>query len=297
MVDFIKIWGYLDNYQKNQLMGSVDFSGSYNIATGESISINSSGKNVSPHLVAYAKNMKIKLYPNGGCQISGSLHKYYNDGKHNFNFFGRSQLSESIQTLSSHLKLDIGDFRLVNIEIGVNIIPPVDSDTIINNAFMYKNKVFENKFHSDEGNYKQASLSDYKVKLYNKRKHYTSQGFYIDTEILRFELKYNVMRTIKDLGVCALNEAESSLDKLKIPLIEAWEHVLMYDQSLDDYLTEKKRLQYSNPNYWIDLKSNNQRSFKRHSNNLKRLHFEINGGVFGELLRSIPEMSNRIVLN
>lgn len=156
---------------------------------------------------------------------------------------------------------------------------------------MYKNKVFENKFHGDEGNYKQASLSDYKVKLY------TGQGFSIDTEILRFELKYNVMRIIKGLGVYALNDVESSLDRLKTPLIEAWEHVLICDQNLDDYLTEKKKLQYSNPNYWIDLKSNNQRSFKHQSNNLKRLHFEINGGVFEELFRSISEMSSRIVLN
>ena len=82
----------------------------------------------------------------------------------------------------------------------MNITPPVDSDIIINNAFMYKNKVFENKFHSDEGNYKQAGLTEYLVKLYNKRKHYTNQGYAIDNETLRFELKYTVMRSINDLA-------------------------------------------------------------------------------------------------
>ena len=39
--------------------------------------------------------MKIKLYPLEWCEVSGSIHKYFNDGKHNFNQFEKSNLIES----------------------------------------------------------------------------------------------------------------------------------------------------------------------------------------------------------
>ena len=177
----------------------------------ETKSRNRSGKEVKPYIEAEAKGMKIKLYTNGRCEIAGSIHKYFNDGKHNFNYFGRKELSQALEELNKHLNINISEFRLSNIEIGVNITPPVDSDIIINNAFMNKNKVFENKFHSDEGNYKQAGLTEYLVKLYNKRKHYTNQGYVIDNETLRFELKYTVMRSINDLGVVYMKDLALSL--------------------------------------------------------------------------------------
>jgi hypothetical protein len=295
MIDFIKIWSYISLEQVSLLKNSVDFMGSYNVTTGESISRNRSGKEVSPFIEAEAKSMKIKLYPNGRCEIAGSIHKYFNDGKHNFNYFGRKELSYALDELNKHLNISVSEFRLSNIEIGVNITPPVDSDIIIDNAFMYKNKVFENKFHSDEGNYKQAGLTEYLVKLYNKRKHYTNQGYKINNETLRFELKYTVMRSINDLGVVCVKDLEKGLESFKKPLMNAWDHILLYDHTIDYYLPEKTRLEYSNPNYWMSLKQTNQRTFKKHSNSLRKLNLIHSKGIYLQTQEAIANMLDRII--
>ena len=295
MIDFIKIWSYINSEEVSLLKNSVDFMGSYNVTTGESISRNRSGNEVNPHIEAKAKGMKIKLYPNGRCEIAVSIHKYFNDGKHNFNYFGRKELSQALEELNKHLNINISEFRLSNIEIGVNITPPVDSDIIINNAFMYKNKVFENKFHSDEGNYKQAGLTEYLVKLYNKRKHYTNQGYVIDNETLRFELKYTVMRSVNDLGVVYVKDLENGLESFKKPLLNAWKNVLLYDHTIDYYLPEKTRLEYSNPNYWMSLKQINQRTFKKHSNNLRKLNLIHSKGIYLQTQEAIANMLDRII--
>ena len=197
--------------------------------------------------------------------------------------------------LNKHLNINISEFRLSNIEIGVNITPPVDSDIIINNAFMYKNKVFENKFHSDEGNYKQAGLTEYMVKLYNKRKHYTNQGYVIDNETLRFELKYTVMRSINDLGVVYVKDLEKGLESFKKPLLNAWDNILLYDHTIDYYLPEKTRLEYSNPNYWMSLKQTNQRTFKKHFNNLRKLNLIHSKGIYLQTQEAIANMLDRII--
>ena len=295
MIDFIKIWSYISSEQVSLLKKSVDFMGSYNVTTGESISRNRSGNEVSPFIEAEAKNMKIKLYPNGRCEIAGSIHKYFNDGKHNFNYFGRKELSYALDELNKHLNINISEFRLSNIEIGVNITPPIDSDIIIDNAFMYKNKVFENKFHSDEGNYKQAGLTEYLLKLYNKRKHYTNQGYKINNETLRFELKYTVMRSINDLGIVYVKDLEKGLESFKKPLMNAWDHILLYDHTIDYYLPEKTRLEYSNPNYWLSLKQTNQRTFKKHSNSLRKLNLIHSKGIYLQTQEAIANMLDRII--
>ena len=160
---------------------------------------------------------------------------------------------------------------------------------------MYKNKVFENKFHSDEGNYKQAGLTEYMVKLYNKRKHYTNQGYKINNETLRFELKYTVMRSINDLGVFCVKDLEKGLESFKKPLLNAWDNILLYDHTTDYYLPEKARLEYSNPNYWMSLKQTNQRTFKKHSNNLRNLNIIHSKGIYLQTQGAIDNMIDRII--
>jgi hypothetical protein len=66
--------------------------------------------------------MKIKLYPSGWCEVSGSIHKYFNDGKHNFNQFDKINLIESVSLLSDKLKVILRNFKVSGLEIGANII-------------------------------------------------------------------------------------------------------------------------------------------------------------------------------
>ena len=99
-----------------------------------------------------------------------------------------------------------------SVEVGVNLMPPIPSDDIINNALMYKRRPFEAKYCTDEGNYRQAKLSEYWVKFYNKRLHYEIQGYDIGYEILRFELKINKMRVLAKYRVFTLKDLIDSIE-------------------------------------------------------------------------------------
>lgn len=258
MIDFIKLNKRLTRGEVGQLRNKVDFYGSFVDATGEIISMSPNGKRVIPHLLAWHKNMKIKLYPNGWLEVSGSLHKLFNDGKHNFNQFTKSDLSETVNGLWLVLGVNPWEFKVSAIEFGVNIKPPLKSKYIINNALLYKGKVFETKFHSDEGHYKEVKLTEYSVKIYDKRLHYVSQGYDISDEVLRFELKYNKMRRVNSFGIYTLEDLKENIVSLFDPLLNAWDHVLLFDPAIKH---EETKLKYSNIYFWLSLIEKSRRTY------------------------------------
>ena len=265
MIDFIKLNKRLTREEVEQLKNKVDFYGSFIDATGEIISVSPNGKRVLPHLLGWHKNMKIKLYPNGWLEVSGSLHKLFNDGKHNFNQFTKSDLIETVNSLCPVLGISPWEFKVSSIEFGVNIKPPLDSKYIINNALLYKGRVFETKFHSDEGHYKEVKLTEYSVKIYDKRLHYVSKGYDISDEVLRFELKYNKMRRVNSFGIYTLEDLKENMVRLIEPLVNAWDHVLLFDPAIKH---EEIRLKYSNIYFWLSLMEKSRRSY---SYKLKKL--------------------------
>ena len=103
-------------------------------------------------------------------------------------------------------------------------------------------KPFEAKHCSDEGNYRQATLSEYWVKFYNKRLHYEKQGGDIGHEILRFELKINKMRVIAKYGVYTLEDLMNNIENIARDLLpKAWKEVLFYDPTMN----KQKKKHYS----------------------------------------------------
>ena len=129
-----------------------------------------------------------------------------------------------------------------------------DSQEIIANSLLYKSRPFESKYHNDEGNYKQVSLSEYRVKLYDKRLHYEAQGYEVGEETMRFEIKYNSMRSVKQKGIFLLEDLEQKIECLKEPLLNAWDKVLFFDPSINKKKNNEKNIRCSNINYWMELK-------------------------------------------
>ena len=270
MIDFIKLNCRLTSIEMQQLKNNIDFYRTYNTATGEEVSLSSNGKQVLNHIVAWEKNKKIKLYPSGWCEVSGSIHKYFNDGKHNYNQFDKSNLIESVGLLSDKLKVNLRNFRVSGLEVGVNIKPPIDSQEIIANSLLYKSRPFESKYHNDEGNYKQVSLSEYRVKLYDKRLHYEAQGYEVGEETMRFEIKYNSMRSVKQKGIFLLEDLEQKIECLKEPLLNAWDKVLFFDPSINKKKNNEKNIRCSNINYWMELKKKSTRTYNYQFNKFKK---------------------------
>ena len=167
--------------------------------------------------------------------------------------------------------MELPFFKVDSVEVGVNLMPPVPSDDIINNALMYKRRPFEAKYCTDEGNYRQATLSEYLVKFYNKRLHYEIQGYDIGYEILRFELKINKMRVLAKYRVFTLKDLIDSIEQIaKDMLPKAWRQVLLYDPTMNKQ-TKEKTIKYANVNFWRGIAGRNNRSYNYHHRKLYRM--------------------------
>lgn len=231
----------------------------------------------APYKRANFKGLEFKIYESGLITLSGSLHKYWNDGVHNYNDFNLEAFSWVLNDLKTKFEIDTEHCILKCLEIGINIKPPIRTNDILENCLLHKTHPFEWQKNSDEGKYKQVKHSQYIIKIYNKALHYISKGFEILTEIMRFEIKYTKMEKLNKVGVFTLKDLENyGLHNFKNELLKEWQNVLFYDNTtrIDTLCSESKKetfLRYSNPNYWTGLLSNNQKeNFKYHRGELKK---------------------------
>lgn len=277
LIDFIKIiikelhHSILEN---NPLL---DFYDTINLTTGEMKTTNKNGDKVTPSKNALYKGLEFKIYDTGTIILSGSLHKYWNKGAHNYNNFDNEAISFVLSDLKTKFSIDPSKCILKCLEIGINITPPIPTNEILDNCLLHKTKPFEYQKNSDEGKYKQVQHSQYIIKIYNKALHYKSKGFKIDTEIMRFEIKYTKMQKLNEKGIFSLQHLINyDLQNFKDDVLNEWRNVLFYDNTIQiDHLTTKLKksvLEYSNPNYWTGLLANNQnKNFTYHKNQLKKI--------------------------
>ncbi|TXB66861.1 hypothetical protein FRY74_01360 [Vicingus serpentipes] len=274
------------NYSANNLLESnlLNFGRNINEATGEIINTNKKGETITPHQTAYYKGLTFVIYDTGSIFISGSIHKYYYNGLHNFKDFGIHEINHVLNDFKDNFKITPEQCILKNIELGANLIPPIKTETILNGCLLHKTKPFEFKYNSDEGKYLQCSHSQYWVKIYDKRKHY-QKHFNIENDILRFELKFNRMEYFNKKDIYTLKDLiKSNLRRFKDRLLTEWNNVLFYDKTSIN--KSQKQLQYSNPYYWLELKSQN---FKYHRNELNKLINQNPKNIKGQITKLLSK--------
>ncbi len=277
LIDFIKI--IIKELHPSILEANplLDFFDTINLTTGELKTKNRNGNKVTPSKNASYKGLEFKIYDTGTIMLSGSLHKYWNNGAHNYNDFNIKAILWVLGDLKIKFGIEPEQCILKCLEIGINIIPPIHTNEIIDNCFLHKTKSFEHKHNSDEGNYKQWEHSQYIIKLYNKALHYIRKGFEIDIEIMRFEIKYTKMQKLNERGIFTIRDLINyGPQNFKSDLLNEWQSILFYDNTIqiDLLSTNLKRavLEYSNNNYWTGLLANNQtKNFTYHKNQLKKI--------------------------
>lgn len=255
----------------------LDFYDTINLTTGEMKTTNRNGNKVTPSKNASFKGLEFKIYDTGTITISGSLHKYWNNGAHNYNDFNNEAVLFVLSDLKTKFNIAPEKCILKCLEIGINITPPIPTNEILDNCLLHKTKPFEYKINSNEGKFKQVQHSQYIIKIYNKALHYKSKGFKVTTEIMRFEIKYTKMQKLNERGIYSLLDLINyGLQNFKDEVLNEWQNVLYYDNTIQiDPLTTKLKkvvLEYSNPNYWTGLLANNQtKNFTYHKNQLKKI--------------------------
>lgn len=266
MIDGIKISNKLFDYSNLVENPLLDFQSLVNTDTGE-IKCTRYGTLIR---IAYYKSLKFTLKENKHNKhtllIEGSLHKYFNKGKHNFNDFTYQDLFEVLNDLEHKFDLNLDNCVLHNMEFGVNSQPPIHSNKILKGLLSHYNQPFK-RISMDSADYYQVQHSNYYIKAYDKARQYRAISN-LSGEILRFELKYIRMDDINNLLISkgVIRKIYLTLNDLKRievlnvfgeQLLKVWNEILFYDYTIEisDLTNHQKNKipHWQNINYWEEL--------------------------------------------
>jgi hypothetical protein len=212
------------------------------------------------------ENIKLKIYESNKIFIEGSLHKYANNGIHNFDDFTHLRFIEVLDKIKERFGIIPEQMKILCLEYGFNITPPIKPDLIINHLLKHKQKDSEILLSNDRAKYKQFEHQDYIIKTYNKGKQYACKE-----NILRVEVKQRDWTKYRHIGIQTLDDFIKH-DKTTFinDIVYKWNEILFYDPTIKD---NSNYLHYRDVNYWNELRA--IKSNKTYSVHTKRLR-EIN---------------------
>lgn len=203
------------------------------------------------------------------CKVSGSIHKYFNDGVHNYNDFTISDYMKALDDLSKVLNVNPEIIRIGRIEIGVNI--ELDTDY---NVYDFLSSVFMLGYKMPE---KLGQIGfvfkfrEYDLKIYSKKLDKHKEKLRIEL-VIKHKSKRNVIikesapycNTLMDLSNSDIWKA------FGCELLKVFDNIIIIDKDNIDYnnLTPKELkllINRSNPFYWKKELSRQTRN-----NHLKR---------------------------
>lgn len=130
--------------------------------------------------------------------IRGSLHKNWNDGRHNYNDFYLNDLLDTLNNLYDGFSINPLLWHIHSIEYGVNIKLPMPAKTFIQRFILaHKNKCkpSANTFKGN-GYLIEFDYGNYRIKIYDKSLQYNRPG-----NLLRFEVGVERMEHLKRYGI------------------------------------------------------------------------------------------------
>jgi hypothetical protein len=269
-IDFIK--SEIINFDVNILINNplLNFTRAVNEDTGDlEISEKIMGRIRLIPRIAKHKDLTFKVYDNHKIYLSGSLHKYFNEGLHNYNNFICDNYLMALKRLEIDFNITPENIRIQTLEYGINITPPIDTNTILKYCFVHGRNKLTDTIPYSKGRYKQAHYQKYVFKLYNKRLQY-EKDFKIDSEIFRIEIKQTNWSEYRKRGINTLADF-NQFDKVIFvkDLIEQWERVIYYNP---ENIVMYKGAQYRNPLFWEGFKNKSRSLFSYHKNELKKIN-------------------------
>lgn len=262
MVDYIKASTKVFDFKYLLEQSGLDFYQRINGSTGE-FKATKFGTYIHTANLNGLKFLVFERNENRTLQIRGSLHKFYNKGKHNFDQFNYDKIQISIIEICNILRIKPENVILHNLEFGFNISPPTDTLNILTGLISHRNIEF--KSYSIEGaEYYQCQHKNFIIKVYDKAKQYRKHGYNLPSNVIRFELKFTRMNDINSkLKSASLIDNALFLNNLseKIILnlignhsIAIWGQILFYDKTINPNVltsTQKNKLDvWQNINLW-----------------------------------------------
>lgn len=242
MIDYVKIEVFLHQFSKPILENPLLKFDKKVSADGEIM-----------NQTAKYKNMDI-FVQGEALTISGSLHKLWNGDDTNYNDFPFLAIRQTISDLANALYFSPSEARVLGLEYGVNITPVLPVTEILRRTICYdwREPLESMKGIVGAGNGKQANLSNYRLKIYDKGlPNHIPNLLRVENKTLRsVDLEGTGVNTLWDLTNVAV------LAKLGNKLMRRFDNILLYEEINETLLNEKQRLFYceaKNPNYWKEL--------------------------------------------
>lgn len=216
-----------------------------------------------------------------------SPHYHFNNYLHNGNDLTPENCIKSIFEILDYLHIksdELDELKVVNLEVGVNIIPKTDVKELINGIYYSKKTPFM-VYDSKIPHYRRTEKKDseYKIiKTYAKGLQcHERQQYEVDINTFRFEVKTKKHRKIKSLGITT---AKDLLNIAKYPrlaeeVINEWQNVLLINLTPDLATLRRDEVRFIKQSvkfdFWNDLITN--KSQNTFSNNKKKYYNILKG--------------------
>jgi len=243
------------NYLSNELLQNdlLNFSLSVNDKTGEVIDATQKCK----YQALLFKVIPSKKYENQKyCNINGSLHKYFNDGLHNYNDYSFVDICQTVKDLQTNFDIIPEQSILKSIEIGLNIELPITAKEFLKMLVSMPTRRFTELSVKNVKLGKICEIGDKTIKFYDKGK----QANLKTKNLLRIELKYNRMRVLNtkyDIRTLADLTDFEKIKNLYKEIIKIFNEVIINERNIKTKNLSKDNQiiywQYSSPEFWEEL--------------------------------------------
>lgn len=199
------------------------------------------------------KNITIRVFNSGLVLITGSLHKFKNNGVHNYDDFNFNEVIVMIDEMQKLFEFDLNKVKIDNLEFGVNITPPIPTKEVLKHLVCHKREPFKQITYPNS-DYRECKHQQFIIKIYDKAKQYNQTE-----QILRVEVKCFKMGELNRIGIYYLSDL-LNIDVYPVlgqMLTETWDEILYIDHTVNtNNLTLKQRENFKNwrnPLYWQGL--------------------------------------------
>lgn len=254
------------------------------------------------------QNFKFIIKNEKYININGSLHKFFNGGIHNHNDYTIKNHLEVCNKLTELFRINPFNATIHNIEFGVNIIIPFNTNDFLNSIILYKVRECETETFGGKGYLLRFTFDHYQLKIYNKQLQYS-----LDESLIRFEIKVTKMEFFKKRNI-SLKTLSDTLKNENYPilvnlLLNAYSDLLIYDNSINlKKLNQRDKntlLLGNNPKYWKEQIINGKEIKKKRTRfkllvskygkrNIYKTVFEIIRNKAEGITRVTPELQTNI---
>jgi hypothetical protein len=191
--------------------------------------------------------------------MSGSLHKYFNGGEHNYNRFTHDDCVRIINELSATFDIVPADSVLHGLEFGVNLYLPYSPQRVIKSVVVHRNKPYE-AINKNRRNGVVCVRDGYEIKIYDK-------GFVSgqpQRNILRIEYKVLKMRELEPYKIALLSDLcdHTKVNPLLDLLVDAVNDTVFIPHDTDvTTLSESQLVKFQSmriPFFWKELTRRNR---------------------------------------